>query len=128
MNNVFHQSRALYRARDGMIFGVCKGVSRYADIPVFWIRAIFIVLALFMWFLPMVAVYLGAAVLMKPEPVLPPRTDDDWEFYNSYASSRALALARLKRKFEQLERRTRRVEHLITRREFEWDQRLKTGQ
>lgn len=117
----------LYRARDGWIFGVCKGLARKAELPVFWIRASLVVLSILTWFLPFAFLYLGAALVMKPEPVIEPRTEDDWEFYNSYASSRTMALARLKHRFDQLERRTRRIEHAVTAREFDWEQRLRAG-
>lgn len=119
--------RTLYRSRQGSIFGVCRGLADYADLPVIWIRLALVVLAIFTWFVPVVAVYILAAFLMKPEPVLPPKTEDDWEFYNSYASSKSMALGRLKRKFDQLERRTQRVEAMVTAREFDWERRLRTG-
>ena len=119
--------RALYRSRDGVLFGVCKGVAQYADLSVFWFRVVMVVAAVFTYFIPFLLAYLVAAVLMKPEPVLEPATEADWEFYHSYASSRSLALSRLKARFESIERRTRRIENLVTAREFEWDQRMRMG-
>ena len=115
--------RPLYRSRSGMIFGVCQGLAKYSEIPVLWVRLV--MCALFLLFFPAAAFYyLLAAVLMKPEPVMPPATPEDWDFYNSWASDRSLAIARIKKKFEKLERRTRRMEDLVTAREFDWDQRL----
>ena len=49
----------------------------------------------------------------------------DEEFYSSYAASKTMALSRLKKRFDQLERRARRIENVITDREYEWDERLR---
>ena len=120
--------RKLYRSRDGMIFGICKGFADYAEVSVFWVRLIMVVLFVFTGFFPIVLLYLLAPFLMKPEPVMAPPTADDWEFYNSMAADRSMGVARLKRKFEQLERRTRRMESAVTAREFDWEERLRTGE
>ena len=121
------KSRPLYRSRDGMILGVCRGLADYTDLSAFWIRVAVIITFVTTGFFPVVVLYIVAAMLMKPEPILQPTSVSDWEFYNSFASSRSLALARLKRQFEQLERRTRRIEDRITAREFDWENRLRTG-
>ncbi len=58
----------LYRSRDGMIAGVCRGVAEYFDISVFWTRAlaVFMLLCTGLW--PAVGLYVVAALLMKKEP------------------------------------------------------------
>jgi phage shock protein C len=61
---------------------------------------------------------------MKPEPVAPINNADDEEFYNSYTASRSMAMDRLKRTFDHLDRRLRRMEDTVTAREYDWDQRL----
>ncbi len=119
--------RSLYRSRDGMIFGVCKGLAHFTEISVHWVRLIMIVIFVLSGFFPIVLLYIVAAILMKPEPVMEPDSEIDWDFYNSWASNRSTALARLKRKFDQLERRARRMENLVTAREFDWEERLKAG-
>jgi hypothetical protein len=58
--------------------------------------------------------YLLAALLMKVEPLREPKSSSEWEFYNSYASSKSLAFAWLKQRFERLDRRTRWLEDLVT--------------
>jgi phage shock protein C len=63
---------------------------------------------------------------MKPEPVIPIHTDEEQEFYESYVNSRRGAVDRLKRRYDNLERRIRRMEHTVTSREFEWDSKLDT--
>lgn len=116
--------RGLYRSRRGIILGVCKGVAEYLDVSVFWTRAIAIGLLIFTAVWPIVCLYILAALLMKPEPVLPLETESDREFYNSYTSSRTMALHRLKRTFDSLDRRLRRMESIVTAREYDWERRL----
>lgn len=116
----------LYRSRNGIILGVCRGVAEYFDFSVFWARTIVLILFLFSGFWPIAALYFIAALLMKPEPVIPIQTDDQQEFYDSYVYSRKGATDRLKRRYDNLDRRIQRMEHTVTAREFDWDQRLNT--
>lgn len=115
----------LYRARDGWIFGVCKGIANYLDFSVLLCRVVAVIVFIFSGFWPIVVLYLVAALLMKPEPVLPLQSDEDREFYHSYVSSRSMALHRLKQTFDRLERRIRRMEDIVTARDYDWESRLK---
>ena len=58
----------LYRSRDGLLAGVCRGVAEFFDISVFWTRAAAVVGVLFTGFWPVAFLYLLAAFVMKPEP------------------------------------------------------------
>jgi phage shock protein C len=116
----------LYRSRNGIILGVCRGVAEYFDFSVFWARTIVFILFLFSGFWPIAVLYFIAALLMKPEPVIPIQTEDQQEFYDSYVYSRKGATDRLKRRYNNLDRRIQRMEHTVTAREFDWDQRLNT--
>jgi phage shock protein C len=116
----------LYRSRNGIILGVCRGVAEYFDFSVFWARTIVFILFLFSGFWPIAVLYFIAALLMKPEPVIPIQTEDQQEFYDSYVYSRKGATDRLKRRYDNLDRRIQRMEHTVTAREFDWDQRLNT--
>jgi len=111
----------LYRSRKGLILGVCRGLANYFDLNVFWIRLLAVALLLATGFWPMTALYVLAALIMKPEPVLPLSTDAEQEFYHTYASSRSMALQRLKRTYDNLDRRIRRMEHIVTSRDFDWE-------
>ncbi|UCD58864.1 MAG: envelope stress response membrane protein PspC [Candidatus Hydrogenedentota bacterium] len=117
----------LYRSRSGTIFGVCKGIAEYLDLNVFWMRTTAVILLIFTGIWPIAGLYLLAALLMKPEPALPIETEEAQEFYNSYVSSRSMALHRLKRTFDNLDRRIQRMEGIVTAREFDWEQRLNEG-
>ena len=116
--------RGIYRSRHGVIFGVCRGVAEYLDFSVFWLRVITLAMMFFSAMLPVVVIYFIAALLMKPEPVMPVQNEDDEEFYQSFTSSRSMALHRLKRTFESLDRRIQRMESIVTAREYDWDKRL----
>jgi phage shock protein C len=85
---------------------------------------IVVILLLISGIWPITGLYLLAALLMKPEPVIPIQTDEEQEFYDSYTSSRQRAAQRLRRRYENLERRIRRMEHTVTAKEFEWENRF----
>jgi len=114
----------LYRSRCGMICGVCAGVANYYCFSVFWTRVLFIVVTTSTLGWPGVFLYFIAAMVMKVEPVLPLESEEDEEFYHSYSGSRSMALQRLKRTFESLDRRIQRIENTVTTRDFDWEERL----
>ncbi len=116
----------LYRSRNGIILGVCRGIAEYFDFSVFWVRAIVVIVLLVSGFWPIMALYFIAALLMKPEPVVPIQTEEEQEFYDSYTHSSKGAADRLKRRYDNLERRIQRMEHTVTAREFDWNHRLNT--
>jgi phage shock protein C len=91
---------------------------------VFWTRVLFVVAAVFTQIVPALFLYVVAAIVMKPEPVLPLETDEDEEFYHTYSGSRTMALNRLKRTYDNLDRRIQRIESTVTARDFDWDERL----
>jgi len=114
----------IYRSRNGFIFGVCRGLAEHFNFSIFWARVIAIIFLLVTGFWPAIGMYLIATLLMKPAPVIPIKTDAEQEFYDSYANSRHLAARRIKRRYENLERRLQRMEHIVTAREFDWDEKL----
>lgn len=114
----------MYRSRDGVLLGVCKGIAEFYDLSLFWIRTILVLLFIFTGFWPVGIIYLAAALLMKPKPVIPLESEDDREFYDSYTRSRKAAATRLKRRYDNLERRIRRMEDRVTSREFDFEQKL----
>lgn len=60
----------LYRSRNGLILGVCRGLADYFNLSVKWVRIIAIVLFIFTGFWPTGVIYLLAAFVMKPEPII----------------------------------------------------------
>ena len=116
--------RGPYRARNGAIMGVFAGLADYFDLSVTWIRIIGVAILFVSGLWPVVGLYLVAALIMKPEPVVPLESIDETEFYDSYTHSRTNAIHRMKQKFKSLNRRIQRMEDIVTDREFDWDRRF----
>ena len=114
----------IYRSRNGVLLGVCRGVAEYFDLSVFWIRLAVVIVFLLSGFWPVIGIYLAAALLMKPHPVRPIETEDEQEFYDSYVHSPRSAAQRLRRQFENLERRIRRMESTVTGKDYEWERKF----
>ncbi len=115
----FERSRknGLYRSRNGVLSGVCKGLAAYFDFSVYWVRAILIICLILSGFWPIMGLYFLAALIMKPEPAIPVMSE---------AEKGRGAMERLRRRYENMERRLRRMEDTVTTREFDWDRRLNT--
>jgi phage shock protein C len=116
-----------YRSRRGIIFGVCRGIAEYYGFSIFWTRMLAVAGLIFTGIWPVVVFYAVAALLMKVEPVIPLESREEQEFYNSYTSSRSMALHRLKRTFDSLDRRIQRMESIVTAKEYDWEHRLKNS-
>ncbi len=116
--------KGLYRSRNGMILGVCKGLAEYFNFSLGWTRTLVVVSTLFTGFWPMVGLYIIGALVMKPNPVIPLGSIDEEEFYDTYVHSRRSAIIRLKSRFESVEKRIRRMEDIVTAKEFDWERRF----
>jgi phage shock protein C len=124
MNRSPYTEKTLYRSRNGVLGGVCQGISTYYDLNVTWVRVAVVFLTLMTGLWPGILVYIIQLALMKEEPVLPLETAEDEEFYHSYSGSRSMALQRLKRTYDSLDRRIQRIENAVTTRDFDWEERL----
>ncbi|WP_309400875.1 envelope stress response membrane protein PspC [Cerasicoccus maritimus] len=120
-------SLPLYRSRNGWLLGVCQGFADWRNLPVFWIRLAVAIIAILSGFWLGIALYVIVGLLMKPAPVMQPSNEEEQEFYSTISNSRQQALRRLKRTFDELDRRTRRLEHAVTSSEFDWERRLNSG-
>lgn len=114
----------LYRSRNGAILGVFRGLSEYFALKLFWLRVMAIVILCISGIWPVVILYFLAAVLMRPEPMIPLETPEEQEFYDSYTYSRKGAIHRLLRQFQSIDRRIQRMEHIVTERQFDWERKL----
>jgi phage shock protein C len=126
MTKYYRKQGGIYRSRDGVFLGVCKGIAEYFDFSVFWVRMVLIIVFIFSGFWPVIGVYLVAAFFMKPKPVKPIESEEEQEFYDSYVHSPKTAAQRLRKKFEELERRIRNMEDKVTGREYEWERRFRS--
>jgi phage shock protein C len=116
--------RGLYRSRNGILLGVCRGVADYFDFSVFWIRAVVVVLFICTGFWPVVGIYILAALLMKSEPAASAGNQATRRSGGRHRTTRNDAAERLKRKWKHLEKRIRRMEDKVTSREFDWNNRF----
>lgn len=123
----YHDNQGgIYRSRNGVFLGVCKGIAEYFDFSVFWVRIALVIVFIFSGFWPVIGVYLVAAFFMKPKPVKPLESEEEREFYDSYVHSPKSAALRLKKKFTELERRIRSMEDKVTGREYDWERRFRS--
>jgi phage shock protein C len=118
--------RGVYRSRNGAIFGVCRGLAEYFDFSVFWVRFIAVALLLLTGLWPAMVLYILAALVMKKEPAIPVSSVDEQMFYDDLTQSRHAAARRLKRRYEGLDNRIRRMEDVVTSREYDWERRFRT--
>lgn len=120
------ERRGIYRSRQGAIFGVCRGLAEHFDFSVFWVRFLSVAVLVVSGLWPAMILYLLAALVMKPAPAMPISSADERRFYDDYTSSRHEAARRLKRRYDGLEKRIRRMEDVVTSREYDWERRFRT--
>lgn len=118
--------RGIYRSRNSAIFGVCRGLAAHFDFSVFWVRFMAVVLLVISGLWPAMVLYILAALVMKPEPAVPISSPDEQQFFDGFTQSRHEATQRLRRRYENLEDRIRRMEDVVTSREYDWERRLRT--
>lgn len=120
-----YMRKGIYRSRHGAIFGVCRGVAEHFDFSVFWVRFIAVLMLMVSGLWPAIILYLLAALVMKPQPVMPISSADEQQFYDHYTSSRHEAAQRLRRRYDGLDKRIQRMEDVVTSHEYDWDRRLR---
>ena len=116
--------RGLYRSRNGVILGVCRGVADYFDFSVFWIRATAVILFICTGFWPIVGVYILAALLMRSDPAKSGASQSKPGPGGRHRCTRNDTAERLRRKWKHLEKRIRKMEDKVTSREFDWNSRF----
>jgi len=116
----------LYRSRNGMIFGVAKGLSECSGFPLWFVRVAFVFAALLTEVIPVIIVYIILAIILKQEPVLGFGSEEEREFYNTYGNSRLGALERMRGILQKLDKRVQRLENAVTDPEKDWDRRFRS--
>jgi len=124
MSNYRTSRRGLYRSRNGAILGVCRGLAEYFDFSVFWVRAAVVVLVIFTHFWLGIGLYVLAALLMKSESHIGAGHRPASGFEKQHCRSKHEMAERLKRKWQHLEKRIRRMEDKVTSPEFDWNRRF----
>ena len=121
-------SRRLYLDKDrGKIAGVCAGIADYLDWDVNIVRIIWVVATVFgMPF--MIVGYIVAAWLLDPKPGSA-YSRSHFRWHDTEMSREPISpryrFADAKARFEQLERRLRNIESVVTSREFQMDRELR---
>ena len=115
--------RRLYRDRsNGMILGVCAGLSNYFGFDVTVTR---LVAFLGLIFVPPTAllIYFGLVLLLpnKPDWERERESRRDAEFQRAVRSAPAATLSSVRHRFRELEGRLRRLEQYVTSRRFNLD-------
>lgn len=132
----------LYRSNYGEIFGVCKGIAQWRDLPVGGVRLVFILIAVFTAIVPCLLVYCVLGIFIPANPNEKPSKSDengDWNNYKrrekrSYSSSKAEYGTyenvsddddeQLRRKYEDLKKKVEDMEASVLDKENDWDARF----
>lgn len=101
----YSKGRKFYRSRNGVIFGVCRGIAEWRDLPVDMVRIAFVVLNV-VGFLPF-WIYCILALILPAEPSDDQRYDD------------------IKADFDDLKSRVGKMENDEFDRERDWEKRFK---
>jgi len=113
-----------FRANDGVIFGVAKGLADYFGWSVGLVRLIFILATIFLFFWPTIILYLVAALIMSPAPSGRLDTDEERDIWLKAQLDPSGAMDQLVKRAGSLEKRLRRLEDYVTSKEYSWNRRM----
>jgi len=122
----------LYRSRNGMIFGVCQGISDWRDLPVGYIRLGIVIALIFTGFFPLGLLYLAAGFFL---PVEPRHGKSDYYERNAQGrreyrrdsrkeKSKGFTFDDIKEEFDDLNSRVNRMEDDVIDKEKDWESRF----
>ncbi|QAZ66357.1 PspC domain-containing protein [Solidesulfovibrio carbinolicus] len=115
-NDDFPGRRKLYRSRNGLALGVCRGLADYLGLPCWVVRAFVIVLFVSTGFTAAI-LYFAAAFFVPLAPETGGAEDID-------TGRLGRAAADVSRRFKDLDARLSRLESHVTSREYDFDRRL----
>lgn len=117
----YRRRRRIFRSReDNVFFGVCGGIAEHFGWSAWAVRFGLIALTI-LWWWPALA-YVIAGLMMPLAPPRPVFSTEDEEFYATYEGSRSDALRKVRRSYEQMEKRLQRLESVVTRPGFDLDE------
>jgi len=125
----FHWSQnplGLYRdTQRGKVAGVCAGLGLYLDIRPKFIRLAAILGCVFGFFIPILAVYILLAILLRPMPNPLFQTPSEEQFWRTVSASPNRMTTDLKSRFRSLDRRLSDIETKVTSDEFDLRQKFR---
>lgn len=113
-----------FRAKDGVIFGVAKGLADYFGWSVGLVRLIFILATVFLFFWPTIILYLVAALIMSPAPDGRLDSQEERDIWLRAQLDPGGTIDQLSKRAGSLEKRLRRMEDYITSKEYSWSRRM----
>ena len=114
-----------FRANDGIIFGVAKGLADYFGWSVGIVRILIIVVSCFLFFWPTVILYLLAAMIMSPAPAEDLGTQEERDIWLQTDLDPQAAMDQLGRRAASVEKRLRRLEDYVTSKDYSWARKSK---
>jgi phage shock protein C len=113
----------LYRSRrDHVFLGVCGGLAEHFDFSPGALRLLTALLIFFSGVFGGIIVYLIVGLVMKPAPEREFESLEEEDFYYAARQAPALAIDRVRRRFERLDERLQHMESIVTSRDFEVEQ------
>lgn len=121
----FNPNKLYKDPRNGRWLGVCAGVADYFDVRPGVVRLITVIGALMtgIWGLLITYVIMGFVLDKKPEEMYE-RPEED-EFWRQARTKPEYTSVDLRRRFEDVERRTRAMEAYVTSKRFRLDRELR---
>lgn len=113
-----------FRADDGIIFGVAKGLADHFGWSAGLVRLIIILASIFLFFWPTVILYLVAALIMSPAPPEQFRSQTERDVWLHTQLDPKAAMEQLGRRASSVEKRLRRLEDFVTSREYAWSRKM----
>ena len=114
--------KRLYRSRHGKIFGVCRGIADWRNLPVEYIRLFMILAFIFTGFFPVGLIYFLAALVLPMEP----EGTRDYRFSES-RNEPGRGFENFRREARDLKDRISRMENRIYDKEKNWEERFRRG-
>ena len=112
-NDGFRGPRKLYRSREGLALGVCRGLADHLGLPRWVVRAFVVALFVSTGFTAAILYFVYALVV----PLEPEACADTGRL--------GRAAEDLSRRFKDLDTRLSRMESHVTSREYDFDRRLR---
>jgi phage shock protein C len=125
MTKIFSPTGLYKDGMKGKIAGVCAGLGDYFGIRPNIVRLIAVLLSLFGFFVPVLIVYIALAFLLEQKPRELAENPEEDRFWREVRTRPDYMSVDLKRRFQEIEKRTRQLEALITSKQFRLNRELR---